>query len=108
MSKPSKYLLISLPTSITPSGSKDDALNAITATVTPENGTVNSFPIPEFKIGTLDALVQQTEELAKLEATCQAAVAKIGDALGNVLEGDEHKIETMKSVNDSVYPFYFL
>ncbi|KAL1961943.1 hypothetical protein VTN77DRAFT_724 [Rasamsonia byssochlamydoides] len=100
MSKNTKYLLLSLPTSITPSHHRDDALDAITATVSPENGTVSSFPIPEFKIGTLDALVQQAEELAKLESMCQNVVGKVGDALKGILEGDEAQIEKMKTVND--------
>ncbi|KAL2808771.1 hypothetical protein BJX63DRAFT_18902 [Aspergillus granulosus] len=100
MSKSTKYLLISLPTSITPSHHHDDALDAITATVSPDNGTVAPFPIPEFKIGTLDALVQQADELTKLEAACQGVVSKVGDALRNILEGDEGQIEKMKTVND--------
>ena len=62
---------------------------------------MNSFPIPEFKIGTLDALVQQADELAKLESSCQGVVAKISDALNNVLGGDEAQVENMKNVNDS-------
>ena len=101
MSASTKYLLISLPSSITPSGSKDDALDAISATVSADSGSVNSFPIPEFKIGTLDALVQQADELAKLDSTCQAVVAKIGDALSSVLDGNVAQIEHMKTVNDS-------
>ncbi|BCS25834.1 H(+)-transporting V1 sector ATPase subunit C [Aspergillus puulaauensis] len=100
MSKLTKYLLISLPSSITPSHHRDDALETITSTVGADNGTVAPFPIPEFKIGTLDALVQQADELAKLEAACQAVVGKVGDALKNVLEGDEAQIEKMKTVND--------
>ncbi|KAL2221157.1 vacuolar ATP synthase subunit C [Thermoascus aurantiacus ATCC 26904] len=100
MSKPTKYILLSLPSSITPSHHRDDALDAIAATVSPDNGTVTSFPIPEFKIGTLDALVQQADELAKLEAACQGVVAKVGDALKGVLEGDEAQIANMKTVND--------
>ncbi|KAJ5370520.1 uncharacterized protein N7496_006612 [Penicillium cataractarum] len=100
MSKPGRYLLVSLPTSIVPSHHRDDALDAVSATVSPENGSVASFPIPEFKIGTLDALVQQADELAKLENSCQAVVAKVGDALKNILEGDEAQIERMKVVND--------
>ncbi|KAL4905947.1 hypothetical protein BDW74DRAFT_152320 [Aspergillus multicolor] len=100
MSKSTKYLLVSLPSSITPSHHRDDALDAITATVSPDNGTVAPFPIPEFKIGTLDALVQQADELAKLEAACQGVVSKVGDALKNILEGDEAQIEKMKTVND--------
>jgi V-type H+-transporting ATPase subunit C len=100
MSKSTKYLLISLPTSITPSHHRDDALDAITATISPDNGSVTPFPIPEFKIGTLDALVQQADELAKLEAACQGVVGKVGDALRNILDGDEGQIEKMKTVND--------
>ncbi|KAL4766221.1 H(+)-transporting V1 sector ATPase subunit C [Aspergillus foveolatus] len=100
MSKSTKYLLVSLPSSITPSHHRDDALDAITATVGSDNGSVAPFPIPEFKIGTLDALVQQADELAKLEAACQGVVSKVGDALKNILEGDEAQIEKMKTVND--------
>lgn len=103
MSKSTKYLLISLPTSITPSHHRDDALDAISATVSPDNGSVAPFPIPEFKIGTLDALVQQADELAKLEAACQGVVVKVGDALKNVLDGDEAQMEKMKNVNDSMF-----
>lgn len=108
MSKPSKYLLLSLPTSIVPSHHKDDALDAVSTTVAPENGSAASFPIPEFKIGTLDALVQQADELAKLEGQCQGVVAKVGDALKNILDGDEAQIERMKVVNDSMCLFFCL
>jgi len=104
MSKPSHYLLLSLPSSIVPSHHQEDALEAISATVSPDNGSVASFPIPEFKIGTLDALVQQADELAKLESQCQVVVGKVGDALKNILEGDEAQIERMKVVNDSMLP----
>ncbi|KAL4893999.1 hypothetical protein BDV59DRAFT_19823 [Aspergillus ambiguus] len=100
MSRTTKYLLVSLPTSITPSHHRDDALDAVSATVSADNGSVAPFPIPEFKIGTLDALVQQADELAKLEAGCQGVVAKVGDALKNILDGDETQIEKMKTVND--------
>ncbi|CAK45337.1 V-type proton ATPase subunit C [Aspergillus awamori] len=100
MSKSTKYLLVSFPTSITPSHHRDDALDAISTTVSSENGSVAPFPIPEFKIGTLDALVQQADELAKLEAGCQGVVAKVGDALKNILDGDEAQIDKMKTVND--------
>ncbi|KAJ5635871.1 uncharacterized protein N7484_009184 [Penicillium longicatenatum] len=100
MSKPGKYILLSLPTSIVPSHHKDDALDAVSKTVSPDNGSAASFPIPEFKIGTLDGLVQQADELAKLEGQCEGVVAKVGDALKNILDGDEAQIERMKVVND--------
>lgn len=106
MSKPSKYLLLSLPNSIVPSHHRDDALEAVSTTVSPDNGSTTSFPIPEFKIGTLDALVQQADELSKLESSCQGVVAKVGDALKNILE-DEAQIEQMKVVNDSMSPAWY-
>lgn len=100
MSKPS-YLLVSVPSSVTPSGHKDDALGSIQKAVNPSNGEVLSFSIPEFKIGTLDACLGQSEELAKLEGLCKGVVAKVSDTLKNVLDGDEDKAATHKSVNDS-------
>ena len=102
MSKPTKYLLVSLPTSLPPTHHRDDALDAVSATVGADNGSVAPFPIPEFKIGTLDALVQQADELAKLEAGCQAVVTKVSDALRNILDSDAGQIERAKVVNDSM------
>lgn len=101
MSSSTKYILVSLPTSISPSNDPDDALTALRSTVSTDNGSVNPFKIPEFKIGTLDALVQQADDLAKLESSCEAIVAKVGDSLRSLLEGDEGKIAQQKTVNDS-------
>lgn len=102
MSKPSQYFLLSLPSSIVPSHHRDEALEAVSATISPENGSAANFAIPEFKIGTLDALVQQADELAKLETSCQGVVSKVGDALKNILDGNEAQIAHNKGVNDSM------
>lgn len=101
MSKAPRYLLVSLPTSINPSHDHDEALTSLRSAVTTDNGTVYPFLIPEFKVGTLDALVQQADELGKLEAGCEAVVGKVGDSLKTILEGDEEKIAQQKTVNDS-------
>lgn len=103
MSKGVKYLLVSLPTSISPSNDHDEALTALRSAVTTDYGAVTPFPIPEFKIGTLDALVQQADDLAKLEAGCEGVVSKVGDSLKTILEGNEEKISQQKTVNDSQY-----
>ncbi|KAI9882784.1 MAG: hypothetical protein M1823_005463 [Watsoniomyces obsoletus] len=100
MSGPSKYLLVSLPTSISPSNDREEAFTALQATISADNGTVSRFPIPELKMGTLDALVQQADELAKLDTACDGVVSKIGDGLRNILEGDQEKINQQKAVND--------
>jgi V-type H+-transporting ATPase subunit C len=100
-SKQTKYLLLSLPSSIVPSHHRDDALDAIRSTVSSGDDSVIPFPIPSFKIGTLDALVQQAEELGRVESLCQNVVAKVGDALRSVLEGDESQVARLKTVDDS-------
>ena len=100
MSKPSTYILVSLPTSITPSSHKDEALQAIQSTVG-NDGSTTQFSIPAFKIGTLDALVQQADDLTKLAAGCEGVVGKVGDSLRSLLEGDESKIADQKNINDS-------
>ena len=101
MSKTTKYLLVSLPNSISPSNDKDEALTALRSAVTTDFGTVIPFNIPEFKVGTLDALVQQADELAKLEAGCESVVGKVGESLKSILDGDENKLAQQKTVNDS-------
>ena len=101
MSKTTRYLLVSLPTSISPSNDHEEALTALRSAVSTDHGTVYPFTVPEFKIGTLDALVQQADELARLEGVCEGVVGKVGDSLRTILEGDEDKILQQKTVNDS-------
>lgn len=101
MSKGARYILVSLPTSIAPSNNHDEALTALRSAVTTDYGTVFPFSIPEFKIGTLDALVQQADELAKLDTACESVVGKVGDTLQTILAGDAEKIAQQKKVNDS-------
>lgn len=97
---PTKYALVSLPLGAFDSD-KDDAISALSATVSPDNGSVLPFNVPDFKIGTLDALVQQADDLAKLENTAEAVVAKVADSLRNILNGDEDRLASYKMVNDS-------
>lgn len=105
---PPKYILVSLPLGIFDSSDKDDALSSLSATVSPENGSTLPFAVPDFKIGTLDALVQQADDLAKLEMSCQSVVAKVADSLRSILDGDEDKIVQQKMVNDSTLPLAVL
>ncbi|KAI1821919.1 vacuolar ATP synthase-like protein subunit C 1 [Xylaria intraflava] len=84
-----KYILISLPSTF-------DSLKSTIA----DNGTVVPFSIPDLKIGTLDALVQQADDLTKLDLACQVLVAKVGDSLRSLYDGDEQKAAEQKIVND--------
>ena len=101
MPTPSKYILVSLPQRIFETDNQEDALSSLGATVSSDNGTVLPFQIPEFKIGTLDGLISQAEDLTKLDAGCEGVIARVSDALRGALDGDEDKIEQNKLVNDS-------
>lgn len=102
MSKGRTYLLVSLPTSISPSNHADEALTALRSTVTNDVGSTFPFAIPNFKIGTLDALVQQADDLTKLNNACEGVVGKVGESLRQILDGDEGKIQQQKTINDSM------
>lgn len=97
---PQTYFLVSVPTSISPSADREEAVNALQSAVSPSDGSTTSFAVPEFKIGTLDALVQQADDLAKLEQGCHSVVDKVVDSLRGLLDGDEDKLHEQKVVND--------
>lgn len=96
------YLLVALPSSISRSNDPDDAFTAIKTTVPSDAGTISRFPIPEFKIGTLDALVLQADELAKLDANVEGAVNKVVEVLRNIVSSPQ-EVERHKTVNDSMF-----
>ncbi|KAL7794568.1 hypothetical protein V8C37DRAFT_376065 [Trichoderma ceciliae] len=102
----SKYALISLPQSAFDSGSRDEAISSLSATISSDIGTVLPFGVPEFKIGTLDLLVQQADDLAKLDTACQSVVAKVADSLRTVLNNDEDRMASYKMVNDKPTDHY--
>ncbi|KAI1330918.1 vacuolar ATP synthase subunit C [Xylariaceae sp. FL0255] len=84
-----KYVLLSLPSTL-------DSLKATIA----ENGSVLPWPVPNFKIGTLDNLVQQADDLQKLDSACESLVAKVADSLRTLYDGDDEKAAQQKMVND--------
>lgn len=103
---PQTFFLVSLPTSISPSGARDEALTALRSAVQTDHGTTYPFAIPTFKVGTLDALVQQADDLSKLEQGCKSVVDKVADSLRGLLEGDEEKLQEQKVVSDRPVPNY--
>jgi len=94
-----RYILVSLPSRIF----DDDPLSALSSTIGRDNGEILPFSIPSFKIGTLDALVQYADDLAKLNTGCEAVVSKVADSLVAILDGDEEKAAQQKVVADSTY-----
>ena len=106
MSQKQKYFFLSVPTSIAPSGHADDAVQSLQRAVNDTYGTVNPLAVPDFKVGTLDALIQHSEELSKLESLCNSVVAKVNDTLRNILDNDDSKISQHKTVNDKPLDSY--
>lgn len=95
-----RYLLVALPLSIAKSHDRPDALKVINSTLSAATSEAQtySFPIPDLKIGTLDALVQQADELTKLDSNIDGAVHKAADVLHSLAPGQESQ---NKVVNES-------
>ncbi|EEQ38599.1 putative V-type proton ATPase subunit C [Clavispora lusitaniae] len=77
MDSTTEYLVVSLPQSVNAHPFLERTLNG---------GKQPLFPVslPDFQIKTLDSLVQLSEELAKLDTTLQASVAKVVDVIQTV------------------------
>lgn len=97
-----RYLLVALPLSIAKSHDRPDALEVVNRTLSGATSEAQtySFPIPDLKIGTLDALVQQADELAKLDGNIDGAVRKAADVLQTLAPGQESQ---NKVVNESEF-----
>ncbi|KAI7852920.1 ATPase, V1 complex, subunit C, partial [Circinella umbellata] len=65
------------------------------------------FNIPEFKIGTLDALVLLSDELIKYDTAFEQAVNKIADVLSNLVRGQpDALVQDFLLVNDKTVDQY--
>lgn len=60
---------------------------------------IASISLPDFKIGTLDNLVHQSEEVAKLDQQLQGVVGKVHDIISNVHEGKHEAVERATQVD---------
>ncbi|CAB4384333.1 ATPase, V1 complex, subunit C [Rhizophagus irregularis] len=66
----------------------------------PDYAEVYQFIIPEFKIGTLDALVVISDELIKYDQSFESTAFKIVDILRTLLQGDLDQVAANLIVND--------
>ncbi|KAF6009258.1 hypothetical protein HII13_003603 [Brettanomyces bruxellensis] len=83
MSKPvANYLMIALPKS---AGSEDSLHLFLQKDVNGGEVKLTPFKLPSFKVGTLDSLVEQSDELAKIDNQLHASISKVLEIAGNVL-----------------------
>lgn len=96
------FYLISLPTSAAPAAGDPatqlEAWYAENLSVAPTN--ISPLSIPVFKIGTLDSLVQQSEELTKLDGQFHAVASKLSDIIDSIYDGNAAKIAAAKKIGN--------
>lgn len=104
MSSGNLFYLVSLPASAAPSGGDPDTQleNWYSENLNVSSSEISQFSIPVFKIGTLDSLVQQSEELAKLDGQFHAVVSKLSDIIDSINEGNAAKVKAAKKINGSM------
>ena len=74
-----KYLVLSLPTSANAHEWLEKSLNG-------GNCPVANFNVPDFQVGTLDSLVQESEDLSKLDQQLAGSISRVVDILSAVWE----------------------
>ncbi|KAI9304532.1 hypothetical protein BJ944DRAFT_202551 [Cunninghamella echinulata] len=90
-----KYSFVSVPAL----GNKQNTLLNIKAKLG-EYAETNAFPIPEFKIGTLDALVLLSDDLNKYDVVFEQSVNKIADIVRNFSSDSQGNLEQLLVVNE--------
>lgn len=98
MSSIANYIIVSLPQSSNAQGWLEQTLVGGKCPLTRLN-------IPEFQSGTLDSLVQESEELGKLDQQLGGSVGKVVDILGSVMETKAGRTVNSKYVLDYVERF---
>ncbi|ANZ77923.1 BA75_05015T0 [Komagataella pastoris] len=90
------YLLISLPK--TQNLLHDETQEWLETNVNGGKVSVTNVEVPEFKIGTLDTLMQQTEEISKLDNQLNQAVNKVLEIIQTVFDRNPAFVEQAKQV----------
>lgn len=93
-----KYIALSLPQSINSHEWLEQSLNG-------GKCPLYKFVLPDFQIGTLDSLVQQSEELSKLDLQLSGSVGKVVDVLNSVTDNTSSRAVNGKQVLSYVESF---
>ncbi|CAN3364048.1 V-type proton ATPase subunit C [Diutina catenulata] len=94
-----KYAVISLPESANSQGWLSQHMKT-------ESSSVFSIDLPQFQSGTLDSLIEESEELAKIDGQLGSAVAKVVDIFTSVLETENvNRVVQSRPVTDYIERF---
>ncbi|KAI8384153.1 hypothetical protein BD560DRAFT_322349 [Blakeslea trispora] len=90
-----KYTFVSVPAL----GNKQNTFLNIKGKLS-EYAQTYQYSIPEFKIGTLDALVVLSDDLVKHDTVFEQSTNKLADTLNSLLKGQETNLQDHLLVND--------
>jgi V-type H+-transporting ATPase subunit C len=97
MSLLGKYIVLSLPQSV-------DATEWLREKFQGEKSSVIKFDLPDFQSGTLDSLIQESEELNKIDGQLASSVSKVVEILSSVSETSSRIVHS-RSVFDYIEKF---
>uniref|UniRef100_A0A060TDL3 V-type proton ATPase subunit C n=1 Tax=Blastobotrys adeninivorans TaxID=409370 RepID=A0A060TDL3_BLAAD len=99
-------LLLCLPSSAAPAGGDPQTQleKWLVEKLNVPESSVHPFNLPNFKIGTLDSLIQHSEELAKIDGQFQSIATKAGEILAAVYEGNSSQLSQARKVDGSKTP----
>lgn len=101
-----EFILLSLPENTKPStSSSKDVDSWLQEDLIGGRVFVSDFKIPEFKIGSLDSLIVESEELAKYDAQIGGSIAKIVEILSGLNETSTNAFKTVP-INNVPIPEY--
>ncbi|GMM33450.1 H(+)-transporting V1 sector ATPase subunit C [Saccharomycopsis crataegensis] len=92
------FLIVSLPSNVAPSNNEELPLY-LEKNLIGGHGVVSKFAIPTFKIGTLDSLVQQSDELEKMDVTINGILNKIDDILNAIYDNNSGLVASSKRID---------
>lgn len=96
-------IVVSLPQDAAPSGGEPQTqLNQwLSDNLGVSEQDVANIDIPSFKIGTLDNLVNQSDELARLDEQLQQIFSKSAELIDNLYQGNKAQIAAAKKIDNS-------
>ncbi|ODV58123.1 H(+)-transporting V1 sector ATPase subunit C [Ascoidea rubescens DSM 1968] len=93
------FLFISLPEDSTPAGF-NNLETYLEQSLVNGKSIISKFNIPSFRIGTLDSLVEESEDLGKIDSQLFASLQKINDILSTIYDNNLHLLNANKSFNN--------
>ncbi|CCD23710.1 H(+)-transporting V1 sector ATPase subunit C NDAI_0C00490 [Naumovozyma dairenensis CBS 421] len=102
----SEFILLSLPLNVKPVTTPDlDTDSWLQQNLLNGKALVSNFNVPEFKVGSLDSLIVDSEELKKIDTQIETSLSKIIEILNGLNESSSNAYRTLP-INNVPVPQY--